>query len=207
MSAAQQHGFDFEKYIMENKLNEIIKLHKKDIPYTYEFDIPPIQIKSFNYSKKVIEFGSLKNKINQNSDYVLVLIGYEQVGEIKKVVFSNSFYIPSKISTKIKGNLNLNYINDLENKIKSFERGKHTAARNWAKQERKTVKNFESLYDVRFKIDSKIQRRIQCSLKLDTFFDFFEVNQITNHLKIPSINSPSRKFKKKTEILEEVNAA
>ena len=194
MAESQKHGFDFENWVRDNKLIEIYEVSKTEVKYTNDWDIPPSSIKSFKYEVEnpTIEFGSIERIFENKSSYLLVLIGYEQIGNIKKTKFSDVLYIQKEEMKSLKGKLDSNIITDLCNTIKTFKEGKHVEARKWA-TEQKAIYNNDTIYDIRFKIDSKTQRRIQCALKLKDIYEVLGKDLIIeNKLNIPEIESSAR---------------
>lgn len=195
MSESQKHGFIFEDWIKENKLNEIYKLMNEGIVYTNDWDIPPVSIKSFKFNKEnsSIDFGSIERIFTNQSSYILVLIGYEQTDDIKKPVFSEALYIQLPHMKKLKGTLDLETIKSFSDKVRSFQEGEHIEARIWAREE-KLKHNHKTTYDIRFKIDSKKQRRVQCALRLKDIYSCLNKPFIKeNKLGIPEIKSGIRK--------------
>jgi hypothetical protein len=193
MAESQEHGFKFEEIIKKEKLLLINKLVEDEIGYTNEWDVPPVSVKSFKYDSKTIEFGSIERMFKNEINFILVLIGYSQENNIKTVVFSDALLINKQILKSLKKNLTLEDIYFLSNKLKSFSEGYHNEARSWAKEQKKIFNN-KTYFDIRFKIDSKKQRRIQCALKIDVLFDIIKTELIKeNKLQVPNIESKSRK--------------
>lgn len=200
ISESQGHGFIVEKEIINSKINIILENH---FDYTGEYDIPPMQIKTlkmqYNNKKEIkstIEFGSLLRKIKSKTPYILIIVGYEQNKNIKKITFSDSIYISEEIINIINGELTVDEVIYLEQSLKSFKTGKHKDAREWAKQA-KIEYNPKTIFDIRFKIDSKNQRRIQCAIDLIKLYDICKKNLILeNKYSISDINSTARKRNK-----------
>lgn len=198
MAESQKHGFDFEKWIRLNKLNEIYNVSFDSVKYTNDWDIPPSSIKSFKYESEnpTIEFGSIERVFKNQSSYILILIGYEQISDIKKPVFSDALYIQKEHIDKFKGNLDINILSFLSEEIKKFKIGEHESARKWALEQKK-IYNDKTIYDIRFKIDSKSQRRIQCALKLNDIYSVLDKELVKfNKLEIPEIHSLPRERNK-----------
>lgn len=194
MAESQKHGFVFENIIKNHQLCNIVRDVEENqyFNYTSEYDVLPMQIKSFKFESNTIELASLKRFYQKNDDFILVMVGYVQENDVKKVVFSDNLLITKNILNKIRGTLTLENIIELEEKLKSFKVGQHFEAREWAK-EQKLIFNDLTKIDIRFKIDSKNQRRIQNAIKLDTLYDICGVElKIINKLKIPDIKSSER---------------
>lgn len=194
MAESQEHGFKFEEYVLDNKMIEIRKVFKNSIGYNNEWDFPPISIKSFKneVANPIIEFGSIERIFSNSDSYLLFLIGYIQKNNYKIPNFSDILFIQKKDMIKLKGDLDIATIKLLNKKIKSFKEKKHEEAREWAKKQ-KEIYNSKTIYDIRFKIDSKKQRRIQCALKLKDLYNKTNNNLLLNNkYNIPGIYSTKR---------------
>ena len=115
------------------------------------------------------------------------------VNDWKKVIFSDVVYVSICCFNELKGNLTIYDIEKLNEKLKSFKIGEHNEARNWAKIQ-KEIYNSKTKFDIRFKIDSKNQRRIQCALKIETIYQILQkdLNLKYNKLQIKDISSTAR---------------
>ena len=192
MAESQKHGFEFEKQIRQTKLNDINNIIESEFNYTDKWDFPPIQIKSFKYKSNTIEFGSLKRMFEKNENFILVLIGYKQKLNIKEVVFSDALFISINDLDILKKDLTLETILSLDEKIKTFQYGDHKNARLWAKEQKQSLNNLTN-FDLRFKIDSKSQRRIQCALNLNILYSLLNKNfKELNKLNVENIFSNPR---------------
>ena len=191
MGESQKHGFEFQQNVFQLKIETI--LENININYTNKWDVPPISIKSFNFLSQTIEFGSIERIFKNTEDFILVLIGYEQQSDVKSVIFSDCILITNQHLQQLKGSLAINAVNELNEKLKSFKIGLHEEARSFAKQQ-KQIYNKQTIFDIRFKIDSKNQRRIQCALNLKTLYKTIEKElKIENKLKLQNITSGVRK--------------
>lgn len=179
MGESQIHGFQFEELVKDWKIKKV--LNNISLSYTNNWDVPPISIKSFKYDKNLasnnVEFGSIQRIFSIAEDFIIVLVGYEQENNCKKVVLSDALYISVSTMNILKGSLNINDLNNLNKKLKTFGKGLHQEARLWAKEEKSRVKEL-SKFDVRFKIDSGSQRRIQCALNLNVLYNTLQRKQI-----------------------------
>lgn len=193
MKESQSHGFLFEEQVKSN-ISEY--LNSITINYTNKWDIPPVSVKSFKYDiskeNNRIYFGSIENIYKIQDGFFLALIGYEQQGDIKKVVFSDFIFIDVKSLTKLKGSLTLNEIEELSTKLKSFKEGFHKEAREWYKDVLPEYKP-KSEFQINFKVDSKTQRRIQCSLSVEELYKSMKIDLLKeNKLNINDLDSRPR---------------
>lgn len=193
MKESQSHGFLFEEQVKSN-ISEYLSLIT--INYTNKWDIPPVSVKSFMYDiskeNNRIYFGSIENIYKIQDGFFLALIGYEQQGDIKRVVFSDFIFIDVKSLTKLKGSLTLNEIEELSTKLKSFKEGFHNEAREWYKD---VLPEYapKSEFQINFKVDSKTQRRIQCSLSVEELYKSIKIDLLKeNKLNINDLDSKPR---------------
>lgn len=198
---SQNHGFLFEEQI-KKRINEFLEL-VEDINYTNKWDIPPVSVKSFkfdpNKDNNRIYFGSIENIFKIMDGFFLALIGYEQVGVVKKVVFSDFIFINSLDLFDLKGSLSLEELKDLSEKLKSFKEGYHAEAREWYKSI-KHLYDQKTKFQINFKVDSKTQRRIQCSLTLEELYEHLGYTVSTeNRLSIQDVLSTARERNPKSK--------
>lgn len=192
--ASQQHGFEFENQVKANFSN-YLKLF--DIDYTEKWDIPPVSVKSFNFKNGRIEFGSIENMFKIDSNFFLVLVGYEQDGNIKRVVYSDILLITKNHLVKMKGMLRLEELEKLSEILKSYKEGEHELAQEWYKSI-KGQYEIKTMFQINFKVDSKKQRRIQCSMNIETLYRAVGIEPvIENKLCIADIESDARIRNKK----------
>jgi tRNA A37 threonylcarbamoyladenosine biosynthesis protein TsaE len=107
-------------------------------------------------------------------------------------LFSDAVYVSNKVFKELKGDLTLEDIYYLNQTLRTFGAGKHQEAREWAKQAKEKYNNKTS-FDIRFKIDSKNQRRIQCALKLEELYKMLDKNvDVVNRLNLNNVKSSKR---------------
>lgn len=192
MPESQSHGFEIEKDVVEHKIPLIYQMVKDDFIYNSKWDFPPLSIKTFKYKSGILEFGSIERIFRSTDDFILVVCGHEQDGNFKEIVFSDAVYVNNKVFRELKGDLTLEDIYYLNQTLRTFGVGKHEEARKWAK-EAKEKYNHKTSFDIRFKIDSKNQRRIQCALKIDDLYKLLNKKiDETNKLSINNVKSNRR---------------
>ena len=192
MAESQVHGFTIEKEVMRDKIPQIYQMVKDDFVYNSKWDFPPLSVKTFKFNTRTLEFGSIESIFNSTDDFILATCGHEQNGDFKEVIFSDAVYISNKVFKELKGDLTMEDIKHLKDTLKTFGVGKHQEAREWAK-EAKEKYNGKTKFDIRFKIDSKNQRRIQCALKIDTLYEAIDKKiKEKNELNINNIKSVKR---------------
>lgn len=141
----------------------------------------------------------------ENEEPFRMLVGkYSQQGKIKSLDTLYEFILDEKALNKIKGNLNFETVKQFHEEICSFKKGEHKEARVVAKKHKKELEETSpSLVKLNPKIDSKTQRRLQCSIALKDLISAVQPENIKTHtenfnsLCLPvKIISPARIVKK-----------
>lgn len=170
----QQHG----NYYEDLKTRQITGLDKKTYDslktngYTSGMDIMQGLLSVSDYSIKttggnVVDCGDILRR-RQEEKYNLVVAVWEQVGMTKVFHTEYTFYISPSDTQKLWGRMNYNLLADYVNYIKNIPAGKE--AQQETKTERTLLANCvgdkNALFRIHPKVDSKKQRRVQCSLKI-----------------------------------------
>lgn len=176
MPEVQSHGFDFENWVKKTFFADC------NVPYTDEWDVPesandllvvptefrhiPVSIKTCkNYSS--IGFGDALIRFRANEDFLLIVGFWEQSGEYKNFVSVEAVKVLKGTWSNLFQGVTDEQISLLDSTIKNRE--KHYADVRKSAQEIK--KSFPSTkITLNPKIDSKTQRRLQCSLPFGTFW-------------------------------------
>ena len=196
----QAHG----NYYEDLKTRQITGLSKVDYDalkengYTSGMDIMKGLLSISDYSIKTtngnkIDCGDVLRR-RQETDYNLVVGCYSQVGENKVFHTEYTFYIKPEHEQKLWGRMNYNLLAEYVNYIKNIPAGKK--AQQETKTERTLLKNCVSdknaLVKIHPKVDSKKQRRVQCSVKMS---DLIKARiPYTQKVIRETVHSPSRKF-------------
>jgi hypothetical protein len=96
---------------------------------------------------------------------LLVACWKQKTPTIKEFYEIHEFIITPTIMQKLRGKVTLQQITELHNAITQFPYGQHTQARIYAKLQKRLLQP-HTLITLNPKIDSKTQRRLQCSLKM-----------------------------------------
>jgi hypothetical protein len=151
-------------------------------------------------NNELIELADARRFFDLDQNFRVLLIRYTQVGEIKTVVSIIEYIITQDALNKMKGDLTLDIVTDFHNALKSYPFGKHKEARIFHKQRNKELKGLSSI-KLNPKVDSKTQRRLQCSIQREKLESFLPPENIIVHteffkeLVLPiSIKSGTRKF-------------
>jgi hypothetical protein len=196
----QAHG----NYYEDLKTRQITGLSKVDYDalkengYTSGMDIMKGLLSVSDYSIKTtngnkIDCGDVLRR-RQETDYNLVVGCYSQVGENKVFHTEYTFYIKPEHEQKLWGRMNYNLLAEYVNYIKNIPAGKK--AQQETKTERTLLKNCVSdknaLVKIHPKVDSKKQRRVQCSVKIKELIKA-DIPYTTRVIR-ETVHSPSRQF-------------
>ena len=196
----QAHG----NYYEDLKTKQITGLSKdeydalKESGYTSGMDIEKGLLSAYDYSIKTskgnkVDCGDILRR-RQETDYNLVVGCYSQVGDNKVFYSEYTFYIRPEHEQKIWGRMNYNQLAEYVDYIKNIPAGKE--AQQETKTERTVLKNCiedkNALMKIHPKVDSKKQRRVQCSVKMS---DLIKARIPYKQTVIrETVHSPSRKF-------------
>ena len=196
----QAHG----NYYEDLKTRQITGLSKdeydalKESGYTSGMDIEKGLLSAYDYSIKTskgntVDCGDILRR-RQETDYNLVVGCYSQVGDNKVFYSEYTFYIRPEHEQKIWGKMNYNQLAEYVDYVKNIPAGKE--AQQETKTERTVLKNCiedkNALMKIHPKVDSKNQRRVQCSLKMS---DLIKARIPYKQTVIrETVHSPSRKF-------------
>ncbi len=103
-----------------------------------------------------------------------MLVGqYKQAQGTKIFASVHEFMVTKKVLTILRGELTSMQIADFHNGLllSNFPQGAHVDARKWAKLQKTLLSNIPSKIILNPKIDSKTQRRLQCSVRLTDLID------------------------------------
>ena len=178
MSEVQKHGFDFEKWVRDTFFNAY------EGKYTQEFDIPPdktgnlpapfsglpVSIKSKKFPN-AIELADVIRQRSISTDFVLIVGFWKQHSSTEKwIVEIEPVLVTTTIWTQLWGELTLDVIKHLDDIVKNRSLT-YQEARKQAQEFKKTPPFHTSQIVINPKIDSKTQRRVQCSLPYDKFWN------------------------------------
>ena len=196
----QAHG----NYYEDLKTKQITGLSKdeydalKESGYTSGMDIEKGLLSAYDYSIKTskgnkVDCGDILRR-RQETDYNLVVGCYSQVGDNKVFYSEYTFYIRPEHERTLWGRMNYNQLAEYVDYIKNIPAGKE--AQQETKTERTVLKNCiedkNALMKIHPKVDSKKQRRVQCSLKMS---DLIKARIPYKQTIIrETVHSPSRKF-------------
>lgn len=181
MAEVQRHGFDFENWVKEKFFG------KFEAKYTQKWDVPkeannleivpkafqnlPVSVKTCKFGSP-IGFGDALRQFNNMEDFLLIVGFWKQSGIYKNFVAVEGVKIIANEWKKLFLPLNLDDLKLLDSTIKNTELH-YSEARKLAKEIKKTEKFRQTKIVLNPKIDSKTQRRLQCSLPFNVFWQDF----------------------------------
>jgi len=174
VTEVQAHGNVFEDILIREfsgmSKNEYDKL--KPNGYTSTFDLVKGIITKFNYSikttgKMTVECADILKRMEEK-EYKLIVGCYNQKGENKIFHTQYEFFITSDDDTKLWGDMTYEQIVQFVNFVRAIPPGKG-GQKNTLKERnilKEQIQCKNSLMKINPKVDSKNQRRVQCSFKL-----------------------------------------
>lgn len=175
MTEVQHHGNAFE----DIKMRELTGISKDEYDklkpngYTSSFDLVEGVIVSYNGSikttgKKTVECADILKRMLEKQ-YKLIVGCYTQQSNNKLFHTEYEFFITPDDYSKLWGTMNYENVKTFVEFVKNIPHGKegqkNTLKKRKILQEQVQCKN--SLMKINPKVDSKNQRRVQCSFKLD----------------------------------------
>ena len=207
MAEVQAHGNNYEDHktkqltgLSKKQYDKLKKEKLNESGYTSPFDLVKGLIVNFNGAVKSTGSNNICcsdiQRMFGHEDYTLIVGAYDQV-ENKKVFHTEyEFYIKKEDFSKLWGNTSVEKLNEYVDKVKAVEHGKEaqTEYQQVAEVWKQGVADDNALFVINPKVDSKKQRRVQCSVPLDKLLaSGIQYEKTTLNL---TINSSRRKFNK-----------
>ncbi len=176
MPEVQLHGFDFENWIKKTFFAEfsVSYSHKWDVPAEYNYlEIVPKEFRHLPVSIKTcknhcpIGFGDALRQFKNEEDFLLVVGFWEQSGGDKNFVAVEAAKVTAQNWRNLFEPLTEEQIKFLDSTIKNKEMN-YTEVRKLAKEIKQSFPPTKIILNP--KIDSKTQRRLQCSLPFAVFW-------------------------------------
>ena len=212
----QAHGNLFEDIVIKSLTGLSKEEYQKLIPrsYTSSLDLHKDIKVDFNGSIKTTGGDGiacsdlLKFFTNTcNNDLRLTVGCWNQINTTTKIFHSvYEFYIKPEYSKLLWANINEETLSTFVNYVKSIPHGKEAQLKNqeiWPQKRDAIFEQYgKGLVSIDAKVDSKIQRRVQCGLSLKKLIKstipYTKYDYEYKEIKLPiEINSSPRQFKKK----------
>ncbi|HEX8465837.1 MAG TPA: hypothetical protein VF627_14570 [Abditibacterium sp.] len=209
----QNHGVVFEKWIRDTFFDGY-----EPESYTQKWDIPakankrfggvPINPKATKY-RTPVDLGDALRQFKIDEPFIMVIGYWQQEGEKKRFVNVIAPKIDAKEYRKLWGEVKLEDLEKLDKIIKTTP--DYREARRLAQEMKKTKPFSTSIITLNPKIDSKSQRRLQCSLSFARVFKYLaptsdpgvqERPLLWGVPVLPAFDSPARGSKAQTEELQ-----
>ena len=187
MPEVQLHGFDFENWIKKTFFTDftVSYSHKWDVPAEFntlefipkEFRHLPVSIKTCK-NRSPIGFGDALRQFGVEEDFLLIVGFWEQSGANKNFVAVEATKITAQNWKNLFQPLTEKDLKLLDSTIKNKDLH-YSEVRKLAKEIKKSFPPTKIILNP--KIDSKTQRRLQCSLPFNVFWnDFAEKESYRN---------------------------
>jgi hypothetical protein len=198
--ARQQHGLNFEDWIKTTFFQSFtqtgytdkwdatnISFYSKYAVHTSAFGGLPVSMKTCKYNSS-INFGDAKRQFENNEDFLLIVAFWQNSGLHKNVVSIGAVKIDAEVWQNLfvteeeaetdsyetyLGSKTIEKLRELDHGIKREQLPSYVDARNFAKRAKSNLPKGISM-SINPKIDSKSQRRLQCSLPFSVFQDMFK---------------------------------
>lgn len=181
---SQAHGKRFEDVLkalhVGSSDTERSATSKWDIESKFDDDGYPISIKTKKISPNMsIEMADARRFMENTEPFKLLIGMYDQINDRKSFFQVMQIIIKEDDLKKIKSELTLSDVEHFHNELKSYPEGDHAACRKFAKKYKADLlKQKEYNIILNAKIDSKKQRRLQCSLSLNELLKIIPKSQI-----------------------------
>lgn len=176
MPEVQLHGFDFENWIKKTFFADfnILYSSKWDVPAEFnvlevvpkDFRHLPVSIKTCK-NRSPIGFGDALRQFGIDEDFLLIVGFWEQSGADKNFVGVEAVKVPASHWKNLFAPLTAENLKSLDSIIKNKETH-YAEARKSAKEIKQSFPPTKMILNP--KIDSKSQRRLQCSLPFSVFW-------------------------------------
>lgn len=154
---------------------------------------------------KTIGMSDARKFVSTDISFRLLVAFYTQGSGVKQFTSLNEFIITPEIMNTLRGELTLQDVIDFHAAITSFGPGRENQklAQAVAREFKAKLKDKSQYIVLNPKIDSKDQRRLQCSIKLDQLAGLIEPSIFTEtYLGVPvflQVESSPREFNKNKE--------
>ena len=175
MAEVQAHGNLYEDRVIRERTGMTKDEYdtKKENGYTSEFDLASGLVVDYNGSIKTtnnntICCSDLLRKM-KHKDYNLIVGVYKQVGNQKKFHTEYEFFITPNDYNILWGDMKYDDVESFVNYVKSIPAGKEAqqSTKSFRNTLQESVQCKKALFKINPKVDSKNQRRVQCSLHID----------------------------------------
>lgn len=185
MATNQLHGKQFEDIIKASSLFSGSSDFGRNATSKFDIEAKFDKIKNLPTSIKVskgniVGLSDARRFWSLDEDFRLLVSKYKQLDDRKSFYEIHEFKLDSSMLEILRGDLSFKEIENLHNGIslENFPLGKEKEARKWFRNEKQKLKNKLGFIKLNPKIDSKGQRRLQCSVSiLDLVSEIKKMNE------------------------------
>ena len=170
MSTNQSHGKSYENYVKVAfpGASDHNRLPSSSWDIEKEFDKQNSLSTSIKTTKnEIVGLADARKFWSIDEPYRLLIGTYKQNSGIKTFQKLFEYRITIAEHSKILGNITFSEVEDFHNALSGFKLGLHRQARTFAKFKKSSLKS-RSIVQLNPKIDSGMQRRLQCSITLNS---------------------------------------
>lgn len=183
MSNNQLHGKSYEDHIKAAFTGAADHGRSANTPWDIEkqFDKEkklPTSIKTVkNKGTIIIELADARKFWSIDEAYRMLVALYDQNGDVKNFHTLYEFLITKDEHRKMLNPITFAEVKEFHDSLLSYGKGLHAQARAFAKQKKFQLQR-NAIVQLNQKIDSKTQRRLQCSIKLENLIENVALVQV-----------------------------
>jgi len=171
----QAHGNAYEDRVIRERTGMSKEEYDALKPngYTSEFDLSKGQVVDYNGSIKTTKNNTIccSDVVRKmtHTNYRLIVGQYNQVGKEKVFHTEYEFFITPDDDKMLWGKMNIQEVREFVEYVKSIPAGKDGQLKTKSHRQmlQEQIQDTEALFKLNPKVDSKNQRRVQCSLHID----------------------------------------
>ena len=198
----QAHGNAYEDRVIRERTGMSKEEYDALKPngYTSEFDLSKGKVVDYNGSIKTTKNNTIccSDVVRKmtHTNYRLIVGQYNQVGKEKVFHTEYEFFITPDDDKMLWGKMNIQEVREFVEYVKSIPAGKDGQLKTKSHRQmlQEQIQDTEALFKLNPKVDSKNQRRVQCSLHIDKLISA-GVKYTKRDISYTVVSSP-RKFNK-----------
>jgi hypothetical protein len=202
MAEVQAHGNAYEDRVIRERTGMSKKKYDglKSNGYTSEFDLSKELIVDYDGSIKTTKSNTIccSDVVRKmtHTNYRLIVGQYDQVGDEKVFHTEYEFFITPDDNKALWGKMDIQEVREFVDYVKSIPAGKEAqlSTKSHRQMLQENAQDSGALFKLNPKVDSKNQRRVQCSLHIDKLISS-GVKYTKKDIKYTIVSAP-RKFNK-----------
>lgn len=190
MATSQMHGKSFENAVKSaNGIFSYATADRKRTPNS-RFDIAAEDDKERGIPTSIKSTGSDSVSLSDArrfwesfnfAPYRMLIGKYHQENDKKIYGEIHEFILREKYRSALLGEVTQSEIEDFHNGLKNFGKGQHLEAREWHRKQNQDLSERLGIVYLNPKVDSKTQRRLQCSVSLSELMRVVDSRDHTVH--------------------------